>query len=77
VRRFSDAVIEEHDSYVKKFNKELDRLEKITKQIKESNISRALETSLDYIIGIEEQNSNYNGRLHIPRRRSTKLESQG
>jgi len=51
-----DAIIEEHDSYVKKFNKELDRLELIKKQLDEQGISLVLSCELDDIIGIEQNN---------------------
>lgn len=71
-----DAVIDEHDSYVKKFNKELDRLEKITKQIKESNVAVALETSLNSIIFMEEENSKLQWEIAHTNKKIDQLQSK-
>ena len=52
-----DTLISEHEKTIKKFDKELGKLDELKKQIENTDVSKALESSLSDILEIEKSNN--------------------
>jgi len=71
-----DAIIEEHDSYIKKFNEELNRLELIKKQLDEQGISLSIDCELDDIINIQQDNKKIEWDIALLNKEIEKIEGE-